>query len=227
VAAIPVDYFSDVLCIWAYVAQARVEALKSTFGESVHLNFRFCSVFGDTAGKIPTVWRDRGGYAGFNAHLLDVARKFSHVEVNPQLWLDVRPASSASAHLFLAAVRLSQQAAPDPGDAPSPFERLLWALRVAFFRDGADIARLDVQRRLAEPLGFDCDAVEGFLRDGTAHAKLAADYQDADRLRIEGSPSFVLNEGRQKLYGNVGFRILEANIQELLRAPSAGEASWC
>ena len=46
-------------------------------------------------------------------------------------------------------------------------------------------------------------------------------------MRIEGSPSLVLNEGRQKLYGNVGFRVIEANIQELLREPRINDASWC
>ena len=46
-------------------------------------------------------------------------------------------------------------------------------------------------------------------------------------MRLQGSPSFVLNDGRQKLYGNVGFRILEANIQELLRPPTPTQASWC
>jgi predicted DsbA family dithiol-disulfide isomerase len=56
---------------------------------------------------------------------------------------------------------------------------------------------------------------------------LDADYHEADRMRIEGSPSFVLNEGRQKLYGNIGFRLIEANIQELLRTPQTEEASWC
>jgi hypothetical protein len=35
-----------------------------------------------------------------------------------------------------------------------------------------------------------------------------------------------MNDGRQKLFGNVGYRLLEANVQELLRTP-AGEASWC
>ena len=60
-----------------------------------------------------------------------------------------------------------------------------------------------------------------------AFARLATDYQDADKMRIEGSPSFVLNDGRQKLYGDVGFRIIEANIQELLRAPAGDQASWC
>jgi hypothetical protein len=56
---------------------------------------------------------------------------------------------------------------------------------------------------------------------------LAADYQDAERMRIEGSPSLVLNEGRQKLYGNVGFRLIEANVQALIHAPAADDASWC
>ena len=49
----------------------------------------------------------------------------------------------------------------------------------------------------------------------------------SNKMHIEGSPSFVLNEGRQKLYGNVGFRIIEANIQELLQAPGGNQASWC
>lgn len=59
------------------------------------------------------------------------------------------------------------------------------------------------------------------------YASLSADYQDADKARIEGSPTFILNEGRQKLYGNVGFRVIEANIRELLRDPGSDQASWC
>ena len=43
---------------------------------------------------------------------------------------------------------------------------------------------------------------------------------------VVGSPAFMLGEGRQKLYGNVGYRILEANIQEVLADPSE-RASWC
>ena len=83
------------------------------------------------------------------------------------------------------------------------------------------------RHELAESLGVDIDAIEASTHDGTAFARLARDYQDADKMRIEGSPSFVLNEGRQKLYGDVGFRIIEANIQELLRVPAGDQASWC
>ncbi len=36
-----------------------------------------------------------------------------------------------------------------------------------------------------------------------------------------------MNHGRQKLFGNVGYRLLEANVEELLRGASPSEASWC
>ena len=228
-AVVQVSYFSDVLCIWAYIAQARIDAVRTTFGDAVRMDYRFCSVFGDTARKIPSTWRDKGEYAGFNAHLRSVALQFPHIEVHPEIWLNTRPATSSSAHLFMTAVRLWQQdlTAQGQGEAPSIYDSLMWAFRCAFFRDCRDIARWDVQCELAEAVGVDMSAIEGCIHDGTAYAGLAGNYQDADKLRIEGSPSFVLNEGRQKLYGNVGFRIIEANIQELLRAPGGEQASWC
>jgi predicted DsbA family dithiol-disulfide isomerase len=96
-----------------------------------------------------------------------------------------------------------------------------------FFRDCRDIARWDIQCELAEAVGVDINAIEKSIHEGTAFSRLSTDYQDADKMRIEGSPSFILNEGRQKLYGNVGFRIIEANIQELLRLPGGEQVSWC
>jgi predicted DsbA family dithiol-disulfide isomerase len=229
--AVQVSYFSDVLCIWAYAAQARVDAVKEKFGDTVRLDSRFCSVFGDTAHKITSTWRDKGEYAGFNAHLLTVARRFPHIEVHPEIWLKTRSATSASAHLFMAAVQQWEHDVGPPqgqsGSATSIFDRVMWEFRCGFFRDCRDIARWDVQCELAEALGVDIRAIEKRIHEGTAFAKLSADYQDADKMRIEGSPSFVLNDGRQKLYGNVGFRIIEANIQELSRAPGGDQASWC
>ena len=225
-----ISYFSDVLCIWAYAAQARIDAVKEKFGDTVRLDYRFCSVFGDTARKITSTWKDKGEYAGFNAHLRTVARQFPHIEVHPDIWLKTRSPTSASAHLFMTAVQQWQQERNregQSGSAASIFEKVMWAFRCAFFRDCRDIARWDVQCELAEALGVDIGAIEKSIHEGTAFARLAADYQDADKMHIEGSPSLVLNEGRQKLYGDVGFRIIESNIQELLRAPAGDQASWC
>ena len=67
----------------------------------------------------------------------------------------------------------------------------------------------------------------GWADSGTAHADLEADHRDQRDLMIQGSPTFILNEGRQKLYGNVGYGVIEANINELLRSPTTGAASWC
>lgn len=227
---VKVSYFSDALCIWAYIAQARIVAVKEKFGDTVLLDHRFCSVFGNTALKITSTWREKGEYVGFNAHLRSVALQFPHVEVHPDIWLKTRPSTSTSAHLFMIAVQQWQHEREGEGQSESAmsiFEKLVWAFRCAFFRDCRDIACWNVQCELAEALGVDTNAIEKRIHDGTAFAGLATDYQDVDKLRIEGSPSFVLNEARQKLYGNVGFRIIEANIQELLRTSGDDQASWC
>lgn len=226
---IEITCFSDVLCIWAYASQARLDAVKSTFGDAVRIDYRFCSVFADTAGKIASTWKDKGGYAGFNSHLRQVAQRFPHIEVHPEIWLTTRPLTSASAHLFMKAVQQWDRESATSGgqSAPGVFDLVMWSFRCAFFRDGRDIARWDVQCEIAEACGVDIGAIEDSMHTGSAFARLAGDYRDADKMRIEGSPSFVLDEGRQKLYGNIGFHLLEANIQELLRAPRADEASWC
>jgi predicted DsbA family dithiol-disulfide isomerase len=222
--SVRITYFSDMLCVWAYIAQLRVDFVKETYRERVHFENRFCSVFANTARKISTAWSGKGEYEGFNAHLRHAAGAFPEIELNPSLWLTVRPASSTPAHLFLKAVELSEQSG---GCAAGTAEKATWALRCAFFQRARDIARWDTQCEIGRQNGVDIGQVEELIHDGSAFAALASDYQDADAMGIQGSPSFVLNDGRQKLYGNVGFRILDANIQELLREPQAGQASWC
>jgi predicted DsbA family dithiol-disulfide isomerase len=218
---VPITYFSDVLCVWAYIAQLRVDEVQAKFGGQVRFETRFCSVFGDTARKIATSWK--GEYAAFNAHLRHSARPFHEIRLNPDLWLTVRPASSTGPHLVLKAVQLAEAA----GDcAPGAAAAATWAMRRAFFEEGLDIASWDVQREVARRAGVDPVGLEPLVRDGPAFAALAADYREAEAMGVQGSPSFVLNDGRQKLYGNVGYRVIAANISELLRAPVADQASW-
>src|SRR6516164_1659093 len=224
---IEIKYFSDVLCVWAYIAQVRIDAIKEKFGEAVRIEHRFCSVFGDTATKINTMWKEKGGYAGFNAHLRQAACKFPHIEVHPDLWLNTRPATSMSAHLFLKAVQLCEGDPATWKQQPGTFDQAMWAFRRAFFKECRDISHFEVQREIAVELVIDTGAIEKYIHSGAAFAALAADYQEAERLRIEGSPSLVLNQGRQKLYGNIGFWLIEANVQGLMRTPASDDASWC
>ena len=221
---IPITYFSDVLCIWAYIAQLRVDELQRRFGDQIRIEPKCCSVFGATARKISTTWRDKGGYEGFNQHLRHIGAQFPELTIRPDLWLEVRPASSTGAHLMVKAVELMEAS---EHCAPKSADQVMRALRRAFFEAGRDISSWAVQAAVVEETGLQVGMLEAKLRDGAAFAALACDLQDAEANRIQGSPSFVLNEGRQSLYGNVGFRVLEANIQELLRTPRADQASWC
>jgi protein-disulfide isomerase-like protein with CxxC motif len=174
VSEIEITYFSDVLCVWAYVAQARIEAVKEKFGTSVRIEQRFCSVFGDTATKIASTWKDRG------RAFAKCGGTVPHIVVHPEIWLSTRPPSSASPHLFMKAVQHWEcQSAVAGQSAVSVFDRVVWTLRCAFFRDCRDIARWNVQCEIGEGLGVDIGAIEQLIDSGVAFARPAADYQDA------------------------------------------------
>ena len=229
---IQISYYSDVLCIWAYIAERRLVELARDFGDQISIETHFCSVFPDAWGKIEDKWRSRGGFEGFNRHLREVAKSFPHVDVNDDLWLTTRPRTSASAHLFLKAVELIEASAQEPGAEPLPYldrlsTRAAWEVRLAFFASAKDISDWRVLKEIAERIGIDSHAVEEKIRSSEAVARLAADYDLSQKNGITGSPTFLMNEGRQKLFGNVGYRLLEANVQELLRRTPENEASWC
>ena len=108
----------------------------------------------------------------------------------------------------------------------SLFEETIWRFRIAFFKELRNIAERSCQLEIAREIGLPLDAILEELDSGNAMAGLCCDLDLHEQYRIEGSPSYVLNEGRQKLYGNVGYRVIEANVEELLRSPE-GQMSWC
>ncbi len=225
-------YFSDVLCIWAYAAQARLDEVIAQFGEQIRVEQHFCSVFGDAHTKVETAWKDKGSYGGFNAHLIRVAERFDHIKLNDRIWLDVRPRTSTAPHVFLKAVQLvEEEAGRGPGAGAAAGEAKLndatWQIRRAFFEEARDISSWDVHREIAESLELDFEQIAAKIKSSEAVARLDADHKLAREMAVEGSPTFVMNEGRQKLYGNVGYHLIKANVEELLRKPNSEEASWC
>ncbi|MDE2383375.1 MAG: DsbA family protein [Alphaproteobacteria bacterium] len=223
-ATIEIEHFSDVLCVWAYFSEPRLAEVARNFGATVAVTYRFVSVFGDVPGKIAANWAAKGGYDGFAEHALQSAAQFPELRVSAKIWREVRPASSLSPHLYLKAIELCERAGQCPQGS---FAKATGGMRHAFFGDGHDVARAEVQQAVGSSAGAPAAAVLPYIEDGRAHAALAADYKAAETLGIAGSPTLVLNHGRQKLYGNVGYRIIEANIQELLRDPKPDDASWC
>jgi predicted DsbA family dithiol-disulfide isomerase len=221
---VPIIYFSDVLCVWAFLAELRLDEARREFGEQVAFDPRFCSVFGDVPRKIATAWASRGGFEAYADHVHEAAQAFPETRLHTDVWRKVRPVSSLSPHLYLKAVQLSEA---EGASAPGTALRAIKKMREAFFVDARDISRRETQRDVAGAAGADTARVEEFLQDARAHAALDSDYKDAESLGVSGSPTMLFNEGRQKLYGNVGYRIIEANIHELLREPNSDWASWC
>jgi predicted DsbA family dithiol-disulfide isomerase len=198
-----VDYYTDVLCIWAWIAQRRNDEIEESRGKEIVIQHHCLNVFGDTANRIGNKWSDRGGYAGFAKHVRESAAPYASAPVDPRVWRYVRPHTSATAHLILKAAEINTTR-----------------------EDALDIGIVGVVLDVACGAGFDRTDLQSAIESGQAHAALMADYEHAQELGIKGSPSWVLNDGRQILYGNVGYRVLNANIEELLKIP-AHEASWC
>ena len=229
---IEISYVSDVLCIWAYVAEARLDQLRKEFGSSIDMEFRFIPIFGATRYRIGEGWKDRGGYVGFGEHVREVARGFPHVSVSERVWSDVAPTTSSTAHEMLCAARLLvdegviDTARRDELGGRTLFEEATWQVRSAFFEHARDVSDRDVLLDVLSGAGVSSAAIEAKLKSGEAMAEVCRDIELRDQLKIEGSPTYYLNQGRQKLYGNVGYRVVSANLRELLEQPG-DQASWC
>jgi len=220
---IRITHFSDALCIWAYVSQVRIDELENNFGDAIELDYRYFHVFGNVRKKMDTSWGDQGGILGYSQHVRGVVDKFGHVALHPHAWVRDTPQSSMPAHVFLCALRLLEARGRV---APATLPRAAWKLREAFFKEARDISRHNVLLAVAESLALPVSEIEDTLRSGAAHAALVEDLDLARTQGIQASPTLLFNEGRQRLTGNVGYRIIDANIRELLET-TPGQLSWC
>lgn len=204
--------------------------LIENFGDKISIEVHYCSVFPDTHSKIDAMWSKRGGFEGYAQHVCDVAGQFDDLPVHSDVWGKVRPRSSASPHLLLKAVELIELS-DIQSEHPKFAERLsvktAHALRHAFFTEARDISNWAEQRLVCDKVGIDFDAVLAKIETGEAIARLTSDYELALKLGVQGSPTYLMNEGRQRLYGNLSFGVLSANIAELISNEQDEAASAC
>ena len=224
-STITVSHYSDILCVWAYVSQARLHELQEQFGAEIELDYHFVSVFGSIPKKIEKGWGHRGGAAGYGKHVLGVGQRFPHLVLHEDVWAACVPQSSMPAHAFLAAVRLACAA---EGEGNQRLADAASTLRQAFFAECRDISDRRVLMEIAEELGLSREKIAAELDSGRAYTVLHDDFERCREQGIRVSPTLLFNEGRQRLTGNVGYRVIEANIRELLNeGAEAEQASWC
>lgn len=224
-------HFSDVLCIWAYIAQIRIDELKNKFGSQIELKYHFMPVFGSTEHKFAEGWKNRGGFAGYNQHIVKLVQQFEHIDVHPEIWKINIPLSSLSCHLFLKSIQmLESRGELDGFDAKnsenSPLECTIKEFRRSFFVDLVNVSELQAQIEIAKKLKLPVNKIIDQIQTGAAFAELDQDLQIRDKYVVKGSPTLIFNEGRQSLYGNVGYSVIEANVHELLYRGES-QASWC
>jgi len=230
---IKIDYFSDILCVWAYAGQIRMDELKHKFKDDVEIEYRFVPIFGSGKQQVEKNWKNKNGVVGFNQHLKKVAENWPHISLSNNLWTQVAPASSISSHLYLKSIQLLEKQGViehqscEHFKGRTIFEQTIWLFRDSFFRLGLDISRRSVQDEIAKELALPLTEIHELLDSGKAHAALHLDDEVKKQYQIQGSPTLVLNEGRQILYGNVGYRIVDANVRELLHHAEQDDASWC
>ncbi len=213
-----IDYYSDILCVWAWIAQRRIEELNKKLQNSIVIHYHYIDVFGDAVTKISNQWQEKGGYSGFADHVKTSAAAFGNAPVNEKIWTELKPTTSANAHLVLKAIEFAF------GVESSIHAALQF--RKAFFINALDISDVNVLMAIADQHKLGIQNINKHINDGSAMAALMKDYQTSKLLNLKGSPSFILDGGRQTLYGNVGYRVLLANIEELQSKPLQ-EASWC
>lgn len=213
-----IDYYSDILCVWAWIAQRRIEEIREQWGDTILLQHHYVNLFGDTATRMQQQWAERGGFEGFGQHVLESAAPYDNAPVADTIWQDVRPSTSATAHLVVKAAGIAC------GEEQSA--ALATELRKAFFVDTVNIGELPKVLDIALKTGIDPAQLRPSLENGEAMAALMSDYKLAMDNNVKGSPTWIMNNGRQVLYGNVGYRVLHANIEEILKHPEQ-EASWC
>lgn len=215
------SYWSDPLCVWALVAQQKLDRVLGELGEHVQVDYRIVPVFGSIAWRFTEGPWAKDGVEGRVFATRKIAEQSGRTDVSGECWRKAAPASSwAPASAIKAVFALEDGRGEEVGPA---YQR---ALRERFFVGEANIALRSVQLQVAEEMRLPRGPIEARLDDGTALAAVCDDHAEKERLRIQGSPTYVFDGGRAMLYGNFGYAILRSTVEELVRGMEAG-ASAC
>ncbi len=213
------EYWSDPLCIWAYVAQPKLDAVLERYGDRLSPRYRVVPVFGSIPQRFRTGSWAEAGPEGRAEATRRVAHEHDQHNVDGACWLEDCPSSSWSAGSALALVH---RMADGGTTSRTQAERYQWRMRERFFVERQNVARRSVQLEIAEETGIPRVELERGLDDGTGVSALWEDHARREQLGLRGSPTFVFDGGRAILYGNFSEAVLNATVEELVKGLVAG-----
>jgi len=221
-ASLAFSYWSDPLCVWALVAQTKLDRILEEVGDRLTIDYRIVPVFGSVPWRFERGPWAEGGIGGRVAATRRIAEQGGRSDVSGECWSRSMPSSSwAPAAAIKAVFALAREGSVSRDSGPT-YQR---TLRERFFVRDANIALRHVQLEVAEELGLHRGPIEARLDDGSALAAVCEDHAEKERLHIQGSPTYVFDDGRAMLYGNFDYAILHATIEELLRGVDPGCSS--
>ncbi|MCB9653601.1 MAG: DsbA family protein [Deltaproteobacteria bacterium] len=140
------SYWSDPLCVWAFVAEPRLQALLTEYGDVVDIEYRVVPVFGSVPWRFAHGSWAAKGPSGRRDATRDIARRFGHDDVTGDVWVQDPPASSWAPCMAIKAAFALVEEAIVSRDAAVCFQR---RLRERFFLQNVNIARLPAQMEVA------------------------------------------------------------------------------
>lgn len=57
------------MCVWAWIAQRRIDELNQKLAHKIELRYHYIDVFGDVSAKINFQWKQKGMCAEFSEHV--------------------------------------------------------------------------------------------------------------------------------------------------------------
>jgi len=212
-------YWSDPLCVWALAAQPKLDRVLDELGRHLVVDYHVVPVFGSVEDRFARGAWAKEGVDGRVAATRRIAEQSGRADVSGECWRKDRPSSSWAPAAAIKAVFAIERGGRAEAGAGAAYQR---AIREAFFVRELNVARRAVQLQVAEELGVARAALEEMLDDGSALAAVWEDHDARERLRIQGSPTYVFDGGRAMLYGNFDFGVLRSTVLELVRGLTPG-----
>lgn len=78
---IRIHYFTDVLCVWAYLAQVRLDELIKQHSANIEISYHFMPIFACTEHRIGEGWKNKGGYPAFGKYTHQVCADYPYLKM--------------------------------------------------------------------------------------------------------------------------------------------------
>ena len=184
-----VVWYTDPHNIWCWGCEPTIRRLESVYAGQVELEIRQGGLFEDFS-PVREQWARMSGGRGNDS----VRAFFEAVANQHRMPMDTSGMVDSSDDFNSTwPACIAAKAAALQG--PQSGGRYLRALREAWVLDGRPIHRVDVQTAIADEGGLDVTKFTTALEDGSALDSFRKDREEAERLEVQGFPTFLIERG--------------------------------